>query len=132
MAAARAYGLAAFEKFIIDLWCKVSEGSEKADAASGYSLLAFYNSPAEHWQHVRSTNPIESPFATVRHRTTRARNCLLRSTFLGLAFKLMEEVEKSRCKIRGADRIKPLLNGVPFKDGLPAPDNQPEKQKLAA
>jgi hypothetical protein len=68
----------------------------------------------------------------VRHRTTRARNCLSRSTFLGLAFKLMEEAEKSRHKIRGADRIKPLLDGVPFKDGIPAPDNPPEQQELAA
>jgi putative transposase len=44
----------------------------------------------------------------------------------------MEEAEKSWCKIRGADRIKPLLDGVPLKDGLPAPDNRLEQQKLAA
>jgi transposase-like protein len=59
------------------------------------SLLAFYDFPAEHWQHIRTTNPIASTFATVRHRTTRSRNCLWRGTFLGLAFKLMEEAEKS-------------------------------------
>ena len=96
------------------------------------SLLVFYDFPAEHWQHMRTTNPIESTFATVRHRTTRARNCLSRATFLGLAFKLMEEAEKSWRRIRGADRIQPLLDGVPFKDGVPAPDNPPEQQKLAA
>jgi len=52
------------------------------------ALLAFYDFPAEHWAHLRTTNPIESTFATVRHRTTRTRNCVSRTTFLGLAFKL--------------------------------------------
>jgi hypothetical protein len=68
----------------------------------------------------------------VLHRTTRARNYLSRTTFLGLAFKLMEEAEKSWRKMRGAEKLKPLLDGVPFKDGLPAPDNLPEQQELAA
>ena len=95
-------------------------------------LLAFYDFPAEHWRHLRTTNPIESTFATVRHRTTRARNCLSRATFLGLAFKLMEEAEKTWRKIRGADQIGALLGGVPFKDGMPVLDNPPEQQKLAA
>ena len=88
--------------------------------------------PAEHWQHIRTTNPIESTFATVRHRTTRARNCLSRATFLGLAFKLMEEAEKTWRKIRGADQIGALLGGVLFKDGMPVLDNPPVQQKLAA
>jgi putative transposase len=96
------------------------------------SLLAFYDFPAGHWQHIRTTNPIESTFATVRHRATRARNCLSRATFLGLAFKLMEEAEKTWRKIRGADKIGPLLDGVPFKDGIPEQDNPPEQQKFAA
>jgi putative transposase len=48
-------------------------------------LLAFYGFPAEHRQHLRTTNPIESTFATVRHRTTRTRNCVSRPTFLGLS-----------------------------------------------
>ena len=48
------------------------------------TLLAFYDFSAEHWQHVRTTNPIESTFATVRHRTSRTRNCLSRATFLGM------------------------------------------------
>ncbi len=131
MAATRADALAAFEKFIATYGAKYPKAVEKLTQDRD-SLLAFYDFPAEHWQHVRTTNPIESTFATVRHRTTRSRNCLSRPTFLGLAFKLMEEAEKSWRKIRGADRIKPLLDGVPFKDGLPAPDNLPEQQKLAA
>jgi putative transposase len=96
------------------------------------SLLAFYDFPAEHWQHLRTTNPIESTFATVRHRTTRTRNCVSRPTFLGLAFKLIAEAEKTWRRIRGADKIGQLLDGVPFKDGIQAQDNPPEQQKLAA
>jgi transposase-like protein len=131
MAATRADALAAFEKFVATYGAKYPKAVEKLTQDRD-SLLAFYDFPAEHWQHVRTTNPIESTFATVRHRTTQARNCLSRATFLGLAFKLMEEAEKSWHKIRGADRIRPLLDGVPFKDGIPAPDNLPEQQELAA
>ena len=93
------------------------------------SLLAFYDFPAEHWQHIQTTNTIESTFATVRHRTTRSRNCLSRATFLGLAFKVMEEAEKSWRRIGGADQIPLLLDGVPFKDGIPVQDNQPGQHK---
>ena len=96
------------------------------------SLLAFYHFPAEHWQHIRTTNPIESTFATVRHRTTRTRNCISRNTFLGLAFKLIEEAEKSWRIIRGADKIELLLKGAKFKDGELIPENTAEQQKHAA
>lgn len=95
-------------------------------------LLAFYSYPADHWQHIRTTNPIESTFATVRHRTTRTRNCVSRNTFLGLAFKLIEEAEKSWRTIRGADKIELLLKGVIFKDGEPIPESTTEQQKHAA
>lgn len=95
-------------------------------------LLAFYNYPAEHWQHIRTTNPIESTFATVRHRTTRTRNCMSRNTFLGLAFKLIEDAQKSWRMIRGADKIELLLKGVIFKDGEPIRETTTEQQKHAA
>jgi putative transposase len=96
------------------------------------SLLALYDFPAEHWQHIRTANPIESTLATVRHRTTRTRNCVSRPTFLRLAFKLIEEAEKSWRKIRGADKIELSLKGIPFKDGEPVRDDLPVQQKLAA
>jgi transposase-like protein len=95
-------------------------------------LLAFYNYPAEHWQHIRTTNPIESTFATVRHRTTRTRNCVSRNTFLGLAFKLIEEAQKSWRTIRGANQIELLLKGTTFKDGEPISELATEQQKHAA
>ena len=96
-------------------------------------LLAFYDFPAEHWQHIRSTNPIESTFATVRHRTRQTRNCVSRSTFLSLAFKLIEAAEKSWRSINGADKISELIKGVAFKNGVAVQDNLPQAdQKLAA
>ena len=63
------------------------------------SLLAFYDFPAEHWLHIRTTNPIESSFATIRHRTTRTKNCVSRSTLMGLVFQLALTAEKSLRKI---------------------------------
>jgi putative transposase len=131
MAATRADALAAYAQFLERYGAKYPKAVEKLKQDRD-SLLAFYDFPAEHWQHLRTTNPIESTFATVRHRTTRSRNCLSRATFLGLAYKLMEEAEKTWRRIRGADKISALLAGVPFNDGISAQDNPPEQQKLAA
>ena len=131
MAATRAEAQTALAQFIAQYQAKYPKAVEKLTKDRD-SLLAFYDFPAEHWQHLRTTNPIESTFATVRHRTTRTRNCVSRPTFLGLAFKLIEEAEKTWRRIRGADKIEPLLNGLPFKDGLPVQDNPPVQQKLAA
>ena len=75
---------------------------------------------------------MESTFATVRHRTTRSRNCLSRATFLGLAFKLVQQAEKRWRRIRGAERIAELLKGMLFKDGIPIPDDPSQQQKMAA
>lgn len=121
----------ALTRFIARYEAKYPKAVEKLAKDRG-ALLAFYDFPAGHWRHVRTTNPIESTFATVRHRTRRTRNCISRSTFLGLAFKLMEEAEKSWNRIHGADSIPMLLKGVPFKDGEPVPDNPPAQHKHAA
>ena len=96
------------------------------------ALLAFFAFPAEHWVHLRTTNPIESTFATVRHRTTRTKNCVSRSTFLGLAFKLAEEAAKSWRRIRAPEKVAELLAGMRYDDGLPVTDDPPEKQREAA
>lgn len=77
------------------------------------------------------TNPIESPFAAVRDRTTRTRDCVSRPTFLGLVFKLIEE-ETSWYRIRLADKVGVVLSSVTFKDAIEAQDNPPEQQKLTA
>ena len=131
MAATRDDAYRAFDRFITTREARYPKAVEKLEKDRD-SLLAFYDFPAEHWQHIRTTNAIESTFATVRHRTSRTRNCVSRSTFLGLAFKLIEEAEKSWRRIRGADKIALLLNGVSFKDGEEVKEDQSGQQKLAA
>lgn len=131
MAATRDDAYRAFDRFITTREARYPKAVEKLEKDRN-SLLAFYDFPAEHWQHIRTTNAIESTFATVRHRTSRTRNCVSRSTFLGLAFKLIEEAEKSWRRIRGADKIALLLNGVSFKDGEEVKEDQSGQQKLAA
>lgn len=96
------------------------------------ALLAFDDVPAEHWGHLHTTNPIESTFATVRHRTTRTKNCVSRTTFLGLAFKLAEEAAKTRRWIRALEKVADLLGGTRYKDAIPVTDDPPEEQREAA
>jgi len=132
MAATRQEANAAFDRFLATYASKYPKATEKL-IKDRDALLAFYDFPAEHWAHLRTTNPIESTFATVRHRTTRTRNCVSRATFLGLAFKLIEEAEKSWRRIRGAERIELLLKGIVFKDGEAVQDNPSlQQQNLAA
>lgn len=80
-------------------------------------LLAFYDFPAEHWVHIRTTNPIESTFATVRLRSKRSKNCGSRDTTLAMVYKLMESAQKQWRKIRGFSLLTLVVNNVPFVDG---------------
>lgn len=122
----------AFKHFVNVYNAKYPQAVEKLTKDED-ALLAFYDFPAEHWQHIRTTNPVESTFATVRHRTRQTRNCVSRATFLGLAFKLMEAAEKTWRSINGADKISELMKGVAFKDGVAVQGNLPQAdQKLAA
>ena len=73
------------------------------------ALLAFYDFPAEHWKHLRTTNPIESTFATVRHRTVRSRGCLSNKTALAMIFKLAQAAEKSWHRLRGHDQLPKVI-----------------------
>jgi putative transposase len=130
-AATREAALVAFNRFIDVYSAKYPKAAGKLTNDRD-ELLAFYDFPAEHWQHLRTTNPIESTFATVRHRTTRTRNCVSRATFLGLAFKLIESAEQSWRRIRAPEKIASLLEGIPFKDGVPVTDSTPAQQPLAA
>jgi putative transposase len=81
-------------------------------------LLLRYDFPAEHWIHIRTTNPIESSFATVRLRTKKSRNCGSRDTTLAMAFKLMESAQKRWKKLRGFNLLTLVVNNVKFKDGV--------------
>ena len=81
------------------------------------SLLAFYDFPAEHWVHIRTSNPIESTFATVRLRTKRSRSCGSRDTTLAMVFKLLQSAEKRWRKIRGFKKLELVVDNVRFRDG---------------
>jgi transposase-like protein len=81
-------------------------------------LLSFYDFPAEHWKHIRTSNPIESTFATVRHRTGRTKGCLSRKTGLAMAFRLMMSAQAKWRKLDGANRLPEIVQGIAFKDGI--------------
>ena len=81
-------------------------------------LLTFYDFPAEHWKHIRTTNPIESAFATVRLRTVKTKGCLSRKTALAMAFKLILSAKRKWRKLDGSNQLAEVIEGVPFKDGI--------------
>ena len=80
-------------------------------------LLSFYDFPAEHWKHLRSTNPIESTFATVRLRTTKTKGCLSRKTAMTMVFKLCQSASKKWRRLDGSHQLAEIIKGVKFKDG---------------
>jgi len=92
-------------------------------------LLSFYDFPAEHWTHISTTNPIESTFATVRHRTKRAKGCLSFKTTELMVFKMIREAEKHWLKLRGQNQLPKLITGVKFRDGIES--NILDKQNAA-
>jgi putative transposase len=96
------------------------------------ALLAFYDFPAEHWKHLRTTNPIESTFATVRHRTIRSKGCLSNKTALAMVFKLVEGAQKSWRRIDGHNHLPKLIHGVKFADGIEIVGNSAAPQAQAA
>jgi putative transposase len=81
------------------------------------ALLAFYDFPAEHWKHLRTTNPLESTFATLWHRTIRSKHCLSSKTALAIVFNLVEAAQKSGRRLRGYNQPK-VVQGVKFSDGI--------------
>ena len=80
-------------------------------------MLAFYDFPAIHWQHIRTSNPIESTFATVRLRTAKTRNAVSRATILSMVFKLAQSAEKRWRKLRGFKLLADVIDGVKFVNG---------------
>jgi putative transposase len=82
------------------------------------ALLAFYDFPAEHWDHLRTTNPIESVFATVRHRTVRTKGSLSSTTARLMVFKLVVAASKTWRRLKGTNQLPKLIAGVRFNDGI--------------
>jgi transposase-like protein len=84
-------------------------------------LLTFYDFPAEHWIHLRTTNPIESTFATVRLRTKRTKGSGTRMACLTMVFKLMQSAARRWRALNGADVLPEVIQGIPFVDGVKQP-----------
>lgn len=108
---------AAFDAFVESYALKYEKAADCL-AKDRDALLAFYDFPAEHWKHLRTTNPIESTFATVRHRTVRAKGCLSNKTALAMVFKLVEGAQRSWRRLDGHAQLPKLILGVKFTDGL--------------
>lgn len=88
-------------------------------------LLTFYDFPAEHWRHIRTTNPIESTFATVRLRTAKSRGCFSSQTILTMAFKLCKSAEKKWQRLNGSRKLAEVIRGIKFINGI-------EEKRIAA
>jgi transposase-like protein len=81
-------------------------------------LMAFFDFPAQHWQSIRTSNPIESTFGTIRHRTKRSKGCLTRNGMLHMMFKLGLCAEKNWRRLRGFNYLAKVITGIKFKDGI--------------
>src|SRR5918992_6209373 len=86
------------------------------------ALLRFYNFPAEHWDHLRTANPIESVFATVRHRTVRTKGALSQDTARLMVFKLVMAAARTRRRLKGETQLPKVIQGVTFRNGVEVTD----------
>jgi transposase-like protein len=129
MAETKKDALVAFDAFVETFGLKYDKAVECL-TKDREALLAFYDFPAEHWKHLRTTNPIESSFATVRHRTVRSKGCLSNKTALAMIFKLAEAAEKSWRRLDGHSQLPKLILGVKFADGIEVV--RPQAQAAAA
>ena len=109
--------LKAFDKFVKTYEAKYPKATE-CILKTKEQTLAFFDFPAEHWRHIRSTNPVESTFASVRLRTYKTRACCKRTTIFTMVFKLVQAAEKKWQKLYGYKFIADVLNGVKFIDGV--------------
>ena len=125
MAETKAGAEAAFDAFIESYGLKYDK-AVTCLARDREALLAFHDFPAEHWKHLRTTNPIESTFATVRHRTLRSKECLSNKTALAMIFKLAQAAEKIWRRLDGYNQLPKLIQGVKFIDGIQAVRQQPQ------
>ena len=117
MAETKRDALAAFDAFV-ETWGVKYDRAVECLTKDRDALLAFYDFPAEHWKHLRTTNVIESSFATIRHRTVRSKGCLSNKTALAMIFKLAEAAEKSWRRLDGHNQLPKVIRGVRFADGI--------------
>jgi transposase-like protein len=129
MAETKKDALAAFDAFV-GTWAIKYDKAVECLIKDRDALLAFYDFPAEHWKHLRTTNVIESSFATVRHRTVRSKGCLSNKTALAMIFKLGEAAERSWRRLNGHNQLPKIIIGVKFADGIEVV--RPQAQPAAA
>lgn len=113
----RAAAEQAFDRFLATYEAKYPKATDCL-AADREALLAFYDFPATHWQHLRTTNPIESTFATIRLRTVKTRNCVSAKSGLALVHQLAMSAQKRWRRLRGFKQLADVINGVNFIDGV--------------
>jgi putative transposase len=111
MAASREEAQRAFDSFIVNHAASLVKERE--------ALLAFYDFPAEHWVPIRTTNPIESTFVTVRLHTAKTRGCVSRQSVLAMVFMLASSAERGWRKLKRAERLAEVVAAVQFKNGVP-------------
>ncbi|WGJ13304.1 transposase [Methylocapsa sp. D3K7] len=109
--------LVAFDAFV-EIYAIKYEKAVECLTKDRETLLAFYDFPAEHWKHLRTSNPIESTFATVRHRTIRSKGCLSNKTAIAMVFKLAQAAEKHWRRLDGKSQLPKVVLGVKFTDGI--------------
>ncbi|TIP97372.1 MAG: IS256 family transposase, partial [Mesorhizobium sp.] len=84
-----------------------------------------YDFPAEHWDHLRTSNPIESVFATVRHRTVRTKGSLSSKTARLMVFKLVMAAARTWRRLKGQNQLPKLIAGARFLDGIEVIETKP-------
>lgn len=132
-APARADARAALERFRSEFDAKYPKAVEKLDK-DWAQLTAFFDFPAEHWRHLRTTNPIESSFATVKLRTRVTKGAGSKTAALAMAYKLLDAAQERWRRFNGHELVADVLDGVTFKDGVKVEkvNNEEEIEKVAA
>ena len=132
-APARAEARTALERFREEFDAKYPKAVAKLDK-DWTELTAFFDFPAEHWRHLRTTNPIESSFATVKLRTRVTKGAGSKKAGLGMAYKLLDAAQERWRRINRHELVADVLDGVTFKDGIEVENTDYEKddEKVAA
>jgi putative transposase len=117
MAETKAQAQKALERFVASFGAKYPKAVECL-IKDRDALLAFYDFPAEHWVHIRTSNVIESAFATIRHRSEQAKGCVSRDSMLSMIFKLGMSAQLSWRRLKGFEFLARAIAGAKFRDGL--------------
>jgi transposase-like protein len=107
----------AFKRFLAGYGAKYPKATQCL-AKDRQRLLAFYDFPAAHWQHIRTSNPIESTFATIRLRSDKTRNCVSAASGLALVYKLALSAQSRWRRLRGFRQLAAVIDGIKFINGV--------------